>query len=151
MTTRRRSRPPTTIPPTAHLVVDGLNVIGATPDGWWQDRPGAIRRLLLRLQRLGATSRQPITLVLDGRPLRDLPPGRHDGVEVVYATRRGRDAGDDRLVKLVATLPSHPPVCAITSDRALAARARQLGVDVLGTAALRAALDRLDERGDPPD
>ena len=24
-----------------HLVVDGMNLIGTRPDGWWRDRPGA--------------------------------------------------------------------------------------------------------------
>ena len=27
------------------LIVDGANVVGARPDGWWKDRPGAARRL----------------------------------------------------------------------------------------------------------
>jgi len=136
------------MPPGAHLVVDGLNVIGATPDGWWRDRAGAARRLLARLQRLAAVSGQPITLVLDGRPSRDLPEGDHEGVDVVYATRRGRDAGDDRLVELLAARPATPPACAVTSDRVLAARARRLGAEVRGAAALRAVLDRIDE-GEP--
>ncbi len=145
MTGRRGSRPPAPIPPGVHLVVDGMNVIGATPDGWWRDRPGAIRKLGARLQRLAATSGQPITLVLDGPPLRDLPEGEHDGIRVVYATRRGRNAGDDRLVELLATRPSSPPVWVITSDRDLADRARQRGAEVHGAATLRAALDRLDD------
>ena len=150
MTARRRSRPAPAIPPAAHLVVDGLNVVGSTPDGWWRDRAGAIRRLLTRLQRLAATTAGPTTLVLDGRPLRDVPEGAHDGVDVVYATRRGRDAGDDRLVELLETLPSEPPVCVITSDRDLAARARRLGAEVRGATALRALLDPIDGDGGAP-
>ena len=27
-------------------LVDGMNVIGSKPDGWWRDRTGAMRRLL---------------------------------------------------------------------------------------------------------
>ena len=27
------------------LVVDGANVVGSRPDGWWKDRAGAARRL----------------------------------------------------------------------------------------------------------
>jgi hypothetical protein len=30
-------------------LVDGMNVIGARPDGWWRDRPGAQRRLAEKL------------------------------------------------------------------------------------------------------
>ena len=26
------------------LVVDGANVVGSVPDGWWKDRAGAARR-----------------------------------------------------------------------------------------------------------
>jgi len=29
--------------------VDGANVVGSRPDGWWRDRPGAARRLHHRL------------------------------------------------------------------------------------------------------
>ena len=75
----------------AHLVVDGMNVIGSRPDGWWRDRDGAVRRLLHRLVRLATSGDQAgdITLVLDGRPLEDLPEGAHDGVRVVYAAPCG--------------------------------------------------------------
>jgi hypothetical protein len=120
-----------------------MNVIGATPDGWWRDRDGAVRRLLDRLQRLAAETACPVTLVLDGRPPRDLPEGVHGGVTVAYAHRGGRDAGDDRLVELLSTLPDREQACVVTSDRALAARVERLGAPVRGSAALRAALDRL--------
>ncbi|HEY8545723.1 MAG TPA: hypothetical protein VIL36_11770 [Acidimicrobiales bacterium] len=81
-------------------VVDGNNVMGSVPDGWWRDRPGAVRRLLARLQRYAGTTGQPVVLVLDV-PQADLPEGPHDGVEVVYARRRGRDAADDRILELL--------------------------------------------------
>ena len=32
------------------LIVDGMNVIGSVPDGWWRDRTGAMRRLLRQLE-----------------------------------------------------------------------------------------------------
>lgn len=115
-----------------HVVVDGMNVIGSRPDGWWRDRDGAARRLLGKLQRLAAATGDEVTLVLDGRPLADVGEGSHDGVHVVYARRAGRDAGDDRLVELVAHLPEPEMVRAITSDRALAARVRELGATVGG-------------------
>jgi hypothetical protein len=55
------------------LMVDGMNVIGSRPDGWWRDRDGAVRRLLARLQELAASTGDDVTLVLDGRPLPDVP------------------------------------------------------------------------------
>ncbi len=74
---------------TPRYLVDGMNVIGSRPDGWWRDRDGAARRLLARLQQLAAASDDELTLVLDGRPLADLPEGVPAGVEVVYARRPG--------------------------------------------------------------
>ena len=36
----------------AVLVVDGANVVGSRPDGWWQDRAGAASKLAQRLARV---------------------------------------------------------------------------------------------------
>jgi predicted RNA-binding protein with PIN domain len=104
------------------LIVDGNNVMGATADGWWRDRPAAVRRLLGRLQCLG----EPLVLVLDVAQA-DLPEGEHDGVRVVYATRRGRDAADDRIRELVAAGD-----VVVTSDRALRADVEAAGASVVG-------------------
>ena len=124
-----------------HIVVDGMNVIGSRPDGWWRDRDGAVRRLLAKLQRLAAATGDEVTLVLDGRPVFDVGEGLHGGVLVVYARRAGRDAGDDRLVEFVAGLPEPARVRAITSDRDLAGRVREVGASVAGAGGF---LERLD-------
>ena len=130
----------------AHLVVDGMNVIGSRPDGWWRDRDGAVRRLVHRLVRLAATDGGgDITLVLDGSPLEDLPEGAHAGVSVVYARRAGRDAADDRIVELLRELPEPSSVHVVTSDRTLAGRARDLGATVGGAGELLRRLDAVDE------
>jgi predicted RNA-binding protein with PIN domain len=127
----------------AQLVVDGMNVIGSRPDGWWRDRDGAVRRLLADLQ---ALARGPVdemvTLVLDGRPLADVPEGAHDGVHVVYARRSGRNAADDRIVELVAALAEPGDATVITSDRALAQQVRALGAAVNGAGTLLRRLGR---------
>ncbi len=123
-----------------------MNVIGTRPDGWWRDRAGAARRLLARLEALHVKSGEPVTLVLDGRPLPDVHEGSHGGVRVLYARRAGRDAGDDRLVELLRTLDDPADVSVVTSDRALSARARELGATVIGA---RTLLDRLDHLPDP--
>lgn len=124
-----------------HLLVDGMNVIGSRPDGWWRDRDGAVRRLLGRLQVLGRAGDETVTLVLDGRPLADVAEGEHDGVEVAYARRRGRNAADDRIVELVRESSTPSDLMVVTSDRALADQVRALGAGVSGAGSLLRRLD----------
>ncbi|MDP8992224.1 MAG: RNA-binding protein, partial [Actinomycetota bacterium] len=47
------------------LVVDAMNVIGSRPTGWWRDRSGAVRDLLVRAQALVAATGDQVVLVLD--------------------------------------------------------------------------------------
>jgi predicted RNA-binding protein with PIN domain len=124
------------------LIVDGNNVMGSTPDGWWRDRGGAVHRLLDRLQCFAATTEQAIELVLDV-PQPDLAEGDHEGVVVRYATRRGRDAADDRIVELLDEDRS-AVVRVVTSDRTLARRARDRGAHVVGAGAF---LRQVDDAG----
>ena len=49
-------------------IVDGMNVIGSRPTGWWRDRQGAARRLVERLEQLVEATGDEVTVVLDGRP-----------------------------------------------------------------------------------
>ena len=126
------------------LVVDAMNVIGSRPDGWWRDRDAAARRLIARLQRLALADRREITVVLDGRPLPDLPEGEHAGVSVLYAARAGRDAADDRIVELVASDPDPTSVAVVTSDRELAERVREMGAAVQGAGELLRRMDALE-------
>ena len=123
------------------LLVDGNNVIGSVADGWWRDRKGAVRRLVARLQCLAASG-AAVEVVFDV-PQADLPAGDHDGVVVHYATRRGRDAADDRILELLDD-GFASPVEVVTSDRALAAGARDRGATVVGSGTL---LGRLDAAG----
>jgi predicted RNA-binding protein with PIN domain len=126
-------------------VVDGMNVIGARPDGWWRDRDAAVRRLLTNLQHAVERSGDEISLVVDGRPLPDLPEGVYDGVTVRYAARRGRDAADDRIVELVENDDAAGELHVVTSDRALASRVAALGAATEGA---RSFLRRVERLGD---
>ena len=128
----------------ARLVVDGMNVIGSRPTGWWHDRPGAARTLLRQLQALRAqhpTSDDDLVLVLDGRPLPDLPEGPHGGVLVLYAQRSGANAADDRIVEELELDPRPEEVVVVTSDRDLRDRVTRLGAAVEGASALLRRLD----------
>jgi predicted RNA-binding protein with PIN domain len=128
----------------ARLVVDAMNVIGSRPTGWWHDRDGAVRLLVARLQKLARVGGPAITVVMDGRPLADLPEGEHESVRVLYASRGGRNAADDRIVELIDADPDPASLEVVTSDRDLVQRATSRGTGVRGARSLLEQLDRLE-------
>ena len=117
----------------ARWLVDGMNVIGSRPDGWWRDRRGAMERLVREFEGLDGE----VTVVLDGAPF-DL---EGEGVEVVFASRRGRDAADDDIAARVARDPDPASLTVVTSDAALERRVRDHGASVEGAGAFRRRLD----------
>jgi predicted RNA-binding protein with PIN domain len=120
-------------------LVDASNVIGSVPDGWWRDREGAARRLIERLQAFASETGDPVTVVLDAGPAE--LAGRSDGVAVVLARRRGRDAADDEIVRLLEAHEAPAEVTVATSDAALADRVRALGAGVEGAKTFRGRLE----------
>jgi uncharacterized protein YaiI (UPF0178 family) len=118
-------------------LVDASNVIGSRPDGWWRDRDGATRQLLDRLDALAAS--EPVTVVLDAG---DPSLAHRDGpLEVVIASRRGRDAADDEIVRRLEGDPDPAAWRVVTSDAELARRVRALGAGVDGAGGFRSRLD----------
>ena len=93
------------------LVVDGNNVMGSRPDGWWKDRAGAARRLV---EQIGAWATDDVLVYFDGAPHPEMPSPEH--VEVRFATRRGRNAADDDIAALVAEHPEPASLLVVTSD-----------------------------------
>jgi predicted RNA-binding protein with PIN domain len=123
------------------VIVDGMNVFGSRPDGWWRDRDGAVRRLVEQLQSLAREAGdERFAVVFDGRPLDGLAEGVHDGVLVAYAQRHGRDAADDRIVAEVERDPGPSTLTVVTSDAELRRRVAALGATVEGAGALLARL-----------
>jgi hypothetical protein len=116
-------------------LIDAANVIGSRPDGWWRDRDGATRRLIAAVRAWG----EPAVVVLDAGA--DDLLGEAGSVTVRRAPRRGRDAADDEIVRLLRDDPDPRGVRVVTSDSALATRARALGAQVEGAGAFRARLD----------
>lgn len=82
-----------------------------------------------------AWAAEDVTIVLDTGP--DDLLGTLDGVTVVRAGRRGRNAADDEIVRLVE---GDEDALVVTSDADLAARVRALGADVMGAGAFRSEL-----------
>ena len=121
------------------LVVDGNNVMGSRPDGWWKDRPGAARRLVAQLGDWAARSGEHVLVVFDGSPPADLDAPA--GVDVRYARRRGRDAADDDIAAFVAEHAAPGDLLVVTSDGELARRVREAGTEVVGA---RWLLDQLE-------
>ncbi|HEX2415982.1 MAG TPA: NYN domain-containing protein [Thermoleophilaceae bacterium] len=118
-------------------LVDGMNVIGSRPDGWWRDRPGAMRSLADELGELARSSGESVTVVFDGRPFELEPAG---GVTIEFARRRGRDAADDDIVQLVEGDEDPGSLTVVTSDGALSERVARAGARVLGAGEFRRRL-----------
>ena len=120
------------------VVVDGNNVMGSRPDGWWRDRAGAAQRLVEQLGGWAADADRDVVVVFDGAAPADLhAPVR---VDVRFARRRGRDAADDDIAALVAADPAPERLRVVTSDAALVRRVRAHGAEVVGA---RTLLDQL--------
>lgn len=118
------------------MFVDGNNLMGSRPDGWWRDRAAAARRLTEQVGALARASGGAWTVVFDGAPAGRAAPPEADGVRVEYARRGGADAADDRIVELLAELPEGAEALVYTSDRRLRERAVALGARVEGAGAL---------------
>ena len=102
------------------LVVDGANVVGSRPDGWWKDRAGAARRLHERLL-TADLSYDEVLLVLEGAARGGVRAGRDGHVRVVHA----RGSGDDEIVDR-ANRPDDT-VVVVTADRMLQSRVTAVG------------------------
>ncbi|WP_225826284.1 NTP pyrophosphohydrolase [Streptomyces naphthomycinicus] len=113
------------------VVVDGANVVGARPDGWWRDRRGAAERLRDHLASQGLPGHAgavELVLVVEGaaRGVASVP-----GVRVEPAP----GSGDDRIVELAAEHAGRPCLV-VTADRELRRRVTELGAEVTGPRAV---------------
>jgi hypothetical protein len=117
------------------LVVDGANVVGSVPDGWWRDRPGAAIRLRDRLIPLTASGMPSlpgpldVVLVVEGKA-RDIPATA--GVRLV----RAPGSGDDTIVDVVRDAGPDRRVVVVTADRGLRERVTALGAETAGPASI---------------
>ena len=120
-------------------LVDGNNVMGSRPDGWWRDRTRAARSLVGDLALFAARENVPVTVVFDGAPFDVEVPGDAP-LEVVFAARGGRDAADDEIARRVAAAADAAALRVVTSDAELARRVREHGAEVVPAGRFRREL-----------
>lgn len=112
------------------LIVDGANVVGSRPDGWWRDRAGAARRLQEQLS-TGALPHDEIVLVLEGAARRGSPAGQDGRLRTVHAP----GSGDDAIVEAVVAqvdIGDGRGVTVVTADRVLRDRVEAAGASSVG-------------------
>ena len=119
-------------------LVDGMNVIGTRPDGWWRDRDAAMARLVDRLERLSARTGDEITVVFERKPN---PPLTSPVIEVAHAPKPRPNSADDEIVRRVRADPSPSSIRVVTSDNVLTDLVPGLGATVEPAASFR---DRIE-------
>jgi predicted RNA-binding protein with PIN domain len=120
------------------LIVDGANVMGSRPDGWWRDRAGAARRLQEQLL-AAALPYDEIVLILEGKARQGIPAGRDGRLRTVHAP----GSGDDAIVEAVVAeveIGDGRDVAVATADRALRDRVKAAGARSVSPSSL---LDQL--------
>ncbi|MFC8830229.1 NTP pyrophosphohydrolase [Streptomyces sp. NPDC057137] len=119
------------------LIVDGANVVGSVPDGWWRDRRAAAERLRDHL----------VPLAGDGLPDAGIPgplelvlvvEGQARGIESVPGVRveSAPGSGDDLIAELAAGADGRPCVV-VTADRELRRRVEAYGARCVGPRTVR--------------
>jgi predicted RNA-binding protein with PIN domain len=120
------------------LIVDGANVVGSRPDGWWRDRAGAARRLQEQLL-TAVLPYEEVVLVLEGAAKRGNPAGQDGRLRTVHALGSGDDAIVEAVVEQV-DVDDERSVTVVTADRALRDRVEAAGASSVSPAWL---LDQL--------
>jgi predicted RNA-binding protein with PIN domain len=119
-------------------IVDGMNVIGSRPDGWWRNRGRAMAVLVERLEQWAAAEGADVTVVFEGPPS---PPIESAVIDVAHAPKAAPNSADDQIVRLVLAGADPAQIRVATSDRTLAERVQAAGASVLPAETLRNLID----------
>lgn len=115
-------------------VIDGNNVYGSRPDGWWNDRSAAQTRFTQRVAEWCRSHDDDVTLVFDAPVAEDTLRLAGGNLAVIEARRRGRNGADDEIVRVVTTIDE--PTHVVTSDRGLRERLPDR-VEIVGVGSFR--------------
>ena len=110
----------------ATLIVDGANVVGSRPDGWWRDRPGAAARLHAQLVAADLPYAD-VVLVLEGQARAGIAEGTDGRVRTVHAPADGDTTIADLALSEIA---EGRAATVVTADRALATTVREAGAEI---------------------
>ena len=114
------------------VIVDGANVVGSVPDGWWRDRPAAAARLRDGLAAVLSDGLPDlpgpveVTLVVEGQARH--VPATDNGVRIEPAPA----SGDDTIAELARLSAPQRRTVVVTADRGLRHRVEAVGAEVRG-------------------
>ena len=134
----------------SRVFVDGNNVMGSRPDGWWRDRAGAARRIVAEIIPLALGHGGVWTIVFDGKEPPRMPPSP-ECLIVVHTGHGRRDGADDRIVELVHERSDRAASLVYTSDAKLRTRVKSLGTQVMGSGVLLSQIATLRATMEPTD
>ena len=117
-------------------LIDGNNVYGSKPDGWWNDRDGAAKRFTQRVAEWCRTHDDAVVIVFDAPASAAAIELAGGNLSILESVRRGRNAADDQIVELAQSGSAR----VVTSDRGLINRLDQ-GVEVMGVTQFRQLID----------
>lgn len=110
-------------------IVDGNNVYGSRPDGWWNDRPAAATRFAQRVAEWCRTHDDAVTVVFDAPVASTTRAVAGGNLRIVEARRRGRDGADHEIVEIIGRSVTDDggdvdphETTVVTSDRGLRSR-----------------------------
>jgi predicted RNA-binding protein with PIN domain len=119
-------------------IVDGMNVIGSRPDGWWRDRNHAMANLVDRLEQWALAEGAHVTVVFERPPS---PPIESSVITVAHAPKPAANSADDEIVRMLHADANPADILVATSDRTLADRVTAAGASVYPAERLRNIID----------
>lgn len=123
-------------PVGASWLIDGNNVYGSRPDGWWNDRGRASARFAQCVAEWCRTHDDDVTIVFDAPVPESTAMLAGGNLRIEEAPRRGRNAADDHIVDLVDRASVDDGLTVVTSDKGLKQRLPH-HVQVIGSGRFR--------------